>query len=389
VGIAAGVRRSSDVLLAVALAIAIGAAAWQSATVEDGLDPLGVLQTAVAVALALSLAVRRRWPMAALVLGIATALATPDAPMDAPVPVVLAQVVATYSVGANTTRRMALIGAFGVAALVTIAAVRDLGPDQELNYIAVPALVLGTPWLAGVSVRTRTEREIALEQARIEQAGQAVADVRARIARDLHDSVAHAMSIVVLQARGARRVLEHDPQAATEALDVIESTASVALAEMRSMVDVLREPGDAAALAPPPSLRHLEPLVARVRDAGLPVDVTIEGVPVTLPPGMDAAAYRIVQEALTNALAHAGPATASVVIRYDDDRLELEIGDTGVGSGRAGATGRGHDARADRGRGLDGMRERVARLDGRLEAGPRPGGGFLVRADLPLHATLS
>ena len=383
--VAATLRRFGDGVLAISLAVAIAAAAWASVTEgDDGVDPVVVLQTAVAVSLAISLAFRRRWPFIALGLGIATALTTPDAPMDAPIPVVLALVVATFSIGSNTTGRSAWLGALGVALLVTIAAVRDLGPDQELNDLAVPALILATPWLTGLSLRTRKEREAALEQVRQEQAGLAVAEIRARIARDLHDSVAHAMSIVVLQARGARRVIETDRRAAVDALDVIESTASEALAEMRSMVDVLREPGEAAALAPPPSLRNLDPLVARVRDAGLPVDLSIVGAPVPLPPGMDAAAYRIVQEALTNALAHAGPATATVVIRYDDDRVELEIGDTGVGPARARDAGGRHGER-DRGRGLEGMRERVARLDGVLETGPRPGGGYLVHAHLPVR----
>jgi len=385
VDVAATLRRFGDGLLAIALAVAIAAASWASVTPgEDGVDPVVIIQTAIAVILALSLGFRRRWPFVPLVLGIGAALALPDAPMDAPVPVVLALVVTTYSIGSNTTGRRAWIGACGVALLITVAAVRDMGPDQELNDLAVPALVLATPWLAGLSMRTRMEREAALEQVRKEQAGLAVAEIRARIARDLHDSVAHAMSIVVLQARGARRVLENDRGAALDALDVIESTASDALAEMRSMVDVLREPGEAAALTAPLSLRHLDPLVARVRDAGLPVDVVIVGAPVPLPPGTDAAAYRIVQEALTNTLAHAGPATATVVIRYDDGRLELEIGDTGIGAARSRDTGGRHEDR-DRGRGLEGMRERVARLDGVLETGPRPGGGFLVHADLPLR----
>ena len=376
--IVATLRRSGDGLLAIALAASVvaGFVLTQAAQGDDavGPEPGEVLATVAALALAVGLAWRRRLPLVVLGLAIATALAATDAPMDAPVPVVLALVVATYSVGANTSGRDALVGAAGVAVLVAIAALRDFGPDQELNDVAVPALVLATPWLAGLSVRTRTEREIALDRVRLEQANQAAAEVRTRIARDLHDAVAHSMSIIILQARGARRVLPTDPGAAREALDVIEATGTEALAEMRTLVDVLRDPDEAATLAPPPSLRHLDPLVARVREAGLPVDVSIEGAPVALPPGMDATAYRIVQEALTNALAHAGPATANVVIRYDDDRLELEIGDTGVGPGGG-----------SRGHGLAGMRERVSRFDGRLETGPRPGGGFLVRADLPLE----
>ena len=378
--LAAAIRRSRDGLLATALAagIAVGAAATLGVAGDDsadGPDRAGIVATGVALALAVSIAWRRRRPLVVLVLAIATAVAATTAPMDAPVAVVLALTVATYSVGAEATGRDAIVGAAGVALLVAIAAVRDLGPDQELNDLVLPALVLATPWLAGVSVRTRAEREAALEQVRVERANQAAAEVRTRIARDLHDSVAHAVSIIVLQARGARRVLATEPESAREALDVIEATGSEALAEMRSLVDVLRAPDEAPTLAPPPSLRNLDPLVARVREAGLPVDLSIEGVPITLPATTDATAYRIVQEALTNALAHAGPATARVVIRYGDDRLELEIGDTGVGPG----------PRDSHGRGLDGMRERVSRLDGRLETGPRPGGGFLIHADLPLQ----
>jgi signal transduction histidine kinase len=379
VDVAATLRRSGDGLLAIALAAAVGLGfvLTLSSPTDDaasGLDSGEVLAVSLAVALAVGLAWRRRLPLVVLGLAIATELAATSAPMDAPLPVVLAIVVASYSVGANTSGRDAAVGAVGIAVLIVIAAARDLGPDQELNDLAVPALVLATPWLAGLSVRTRTEREIALDRVRVEQSNQAAADVRTRIARDLHDAVAHSMGIIILQARGARRVIATDPDAAREALDAIEATGTEALAEMRTLVDVLRDPDEAAALAPPPSLRHLEPLVARVREAGLPVDVSIEGVPVTLPPGMDATAYRIVQEALTNALAHAGPATANVVIRYDGDHLSLEIGDTGTGTGPVG-----------RGYGLDGMRERVSRFDGRLETGPRPGGGFLVRADLPLQ----
>ena len=171
--------------------------------------------------------------------------------------------------------------------------------------------------------------------------------------------------------------MQTDRRSALEALDAIETTGSEALAEMRGLVGVLREDDEGVALSPPPSLRHVESLMARVREAGLPVELSIEGTPVGLPAGMDAAAYRIVQEALTNALAHAGPGTAKVVIRYGVDRLDLEIGDTGVGPGRFGGDGHG----------LVGMRERVSLHDGQLETGPRPGGGFIVRANFPMRPT--
>ena len=334
------------------------------------------LALAGAIVLAASLAWRRRAPLLVLSLAIVAAALTVTEPIDAPLAFVIALTVATYSVGADTTGRAAVIGGIGVGVLVAIAVVKDLGADSEINDVAVPALILGMPWLAGLSLRSRREREAALERLRVEHENAAVADERARIARDLHDAVAHSMGVIVLQARGARRTFESDPEAAMEALDAIETTGTAALAEMRGLVGVLRDDGQAMALAPPPSLRHVGSLVATVREAGLPVDLSIEGTPVGLPPGMDASAYRIVQEALTNALAHAGPATANVVIRYGPDDLDLEIGDTGVGP---------RETEAD-GHGLTGMRQRVSFHDGRLEAGPRPGGGFLVRASLPLRA---
>jgi signal transduction histidine kinase len=340
------------------------------------IQPRDTLAITVAILLAASLAWRRRAPLLVLAMAIAAASVTVTEPIDAPLAVVVALTIATYSVGANTTGRAAVLGGIGVAVLVAIAVVKDLGADSEINDVAVPVLILGTPWLAGLSLRSRREREVALEGLRVEHANAAVADERARIARDLHDAVAHSMGVIILQARGARRTFQSDPDAAMEALDAIERTGAAALAEMRGLVGVLRDDGQRMALAPPPSLRHVGSLVATVREAGLPVDLLIEGTPVGLPAGMDASAYRIVQEALTNALAHAGPATANVVIRYGPDDLDLEIGDTGVGP---------RDVEVD-GHGLTGMRQRVSFHDGRLEVGPRPGGGFMVRASLPLRA---
>jgi signal transduction histidine kinase len=306
---------------------------------------------------------------------VAAALA-PTAPVDGPVAVTLGLMVATYSVGMHTDGRDALVGAIGVGLLITVAVAKDLGPDAELSDVAVPTLILGMPWLAGISVRSRQEREAAVERGRVDQALAAVSEERARIARELHDAVAHSIGIIVLQARGARRTLESDPASALTAIEAIEVTASDALTEMRGFVGLLRDDDAGIDLSPPPSLRHIQTLAARVREAGMPVEVAIEGTPVRLAAGLDASAYRIVQEALTNALAHAGPAKATVVIRYRIDRLELEIGDSGAGSARS--AGEGH--------GLAGMRERVSLHDGRLEMGPRPDGGFIVRATLPMRS---
>jgi len=371
-------RRHGDHLLALTLVAGVVIQAWLAFGVRggDSIRPRDVVALAFAILLAASIAWRRHAPLLVLALAIAAAASAVTEPIDAPLALVVAMTIATYSVGANATGPTAVIGAIGVASLVAVAVVKDLGGDPEINDVAVPVLILGTPWLAGLSLRSRREREAALEGLRVEHANAAVADERSRIARDLHDAVAHSIGVIVLQARGARRTFSSDPGAALEALDAIETTGTAALAEMRGLVGVLRDDQQPMALAPPPSLRHVESLVATVREAGLPVDLAIEGTPVGLPAGMDASAYRIVQEALTNALAHAGPATANVVIRYGPDDLDLEIGDTGVGP---------RDLRAE-GHGLTGMRQRVSFHDGRLEVGPRPGGGFLVRASLPLRS---
>ncbi|HXL44153.1 MAG TPA: histidine kinase [Gaiellaceae bacterium] len=231
--------------------------------------------------------------------------------------------------------------------------------------------------MAPIRHRRLSERHLetrALTAEREEKARAAVAEERVRIARGLHDVVAHAISVIVVQARGGRRSLATEPEEAQEAFDSIEATAVEALAEMRRLLGVLRKGDEELALAPQPSLRHLGTLVAQVREAGLPVELSVEGETTALPPGVDLSAYRIIQEALTNALKHAGPATARVLVRYGPEDLEVEVTDTGRRP--TGGDGSGH--------GLVGMRERVTLFGGQLEAG-RPGeGGFAVRARLPL-----
>jgi signal transduction histidine kinase len=238
-------------------------------------------------------------------------------------------------------------------------------------------------WLVGDTLRRRTARVVeleahaaVLEREREEVSRRAVADERARIARELHDVIAHSVSVMVVQAAAARRILDSQPDAARTSLAAIENTGREALAEMRRLLGVMRRE-DAAddAKAPQPGLGRLEALVDDVRAAGLPVDLRIEGAVMALPPGVDVSAYRVVQEALTNALRHAGGAHVSVVVRYRAEDVEVEVSDDGRSS-----TGEP----ADGGRGLLGMRERVALFQGDLEAGPRPGGGFAVRARLPI-----
>jgi signal transduction histidine kinase len=246
----------------------------------------------------------------------------------------------------------------------------------------VPALLLlGGSWLVGDNVRTRRaytaeleERAARLEREREEKAVRAVAEERARISRELHDVVAHHVSVIAVQAGAAAEEATTDP--AREALGHIQQTSRQVLAELRSMLEVLSSDEAGPGLAPQPSLGEVDQLVDQSRTAGLPVELVIAGERRELPAIVDLAAYRIVQEALTNIRTHAGPAHARVELRYTDDALALEVTDDGHAAGQAGNGGGG--------RGLVGMRERVALVGGRLEAGPRPGGGFRVAAVLPL-----
>jgi signal transduction histidine kinase len=217
----------------------------------------------------------------------------------------------------------------------------------------------------------------ALDRERIEEGRIAVAEERARIARELHDVVAHAMTTIVIQAGGERLHLDPSQERTGETLRGIERTGRQALDEMRRLLGVLREGDDEPALAPQPSLARLDELVEHLGRTGLAVDLRVVGKPAELSPGLDVNAYRIVQEALTNVLKHAGADSATVVIAYEERTLAIEVTDDGRGDNRNGAGGHG----------LTGLRERVALYGGQLEAGERPGGGgFAVRAQLPLQA---
>ena len=275
-------------------------------------------------------------------------------------------------------RRQALTGlgiALGAAAIV-ISNDPDGSPG---DYVWIP-LLFSIFWLAGFGLGHKLreadeakERAERLEREREEQALAAVAEERARIARELHDIVGHSVSVMTVQAAGVRSLLEPDQDREREALQVVEQTGREALAEMRRLVGVLRRPEEAPALAPQPSLEHLEKLVDQAREAGLPVELKVEGVPVQLAAGVDLTAYRLVQEGLTNALKHANARHAEVLVRYEDAQVELTVTDDGTGDG--GGESGGH--------GLIGIRERISVYGGELEAGPRPTGGYRLRARLP------
>ncbi|MDP9865912.1 MULTISPECIES: sensor histidine kinase [Streptosporangium] len=247
---------------------------------------------------------------------------------------------------------------------------------------AAVALVM-TSITGGAGVAVRRHRQLAFHaQERGELlAREAVSKERTRIARELHDVVAHSVSVMVMQAGAARLMLRPDQVTEREALNVVEETGREAVEELRRMLGLLRTGREGDGLAPQPSLARLDDLVEQMRTAGLDVRLSVEGEPVPLPAGLDLSAYRIVQAALANTLRHAGPTGVEVTVAYRPRALSLEILDEGPRAGRTGSAG-------EPGHGLIGMRERVALFHGRLSAGPLPGGGYGVRVTLPLVARI-
>ncbi|MFD7323729.1 sensor histidine kinase [Streptomyces sp. NPDC059875] len=351
----------------------------------------------VALLLSLVVALRRREPEKMLVLtvlvGIAQ-LAFGLMPFFADFAMLLIIYTVAAHDGPRWASRLALIGGLSAATLSQL----RWSDQQEINSTAAHVfftIIMTVPfalaWVLGDSLRTRRayfaqleERASRLEQEREAQAKVAVAAERARIARELHDVVAHNVSVMVVQADGAAYVMDASPEQAKQALETISSTGRQALAEMRRLLGILRtgEHKEAGEYVPQPDVQQIEDLVEQVRGAGLTVDFRIEGTPRPLPSGVELTAYRIVQEALTNTRKHGGPDVgASVRLVYFDDGLGLLVEDDGRGATHemyedGGADGRGH--------GLIGMRERVGMVGGTLDAGPRPGGGFRISALLPL-----
>ena len=367
------------------VAAAIGGA-LELALSQDAADapdlPLAV-SVVLEVALTLTLLARRRYPFAApagmLVAGAALSF------WEAPLIVFtfagfVTALAAAFLLGMLEDRRQAFVGLLITVAALLIIIWND--PNREGGDLFFSPLLFFTVWLCGFGLSRRLERAREAEEraARLElereaQARAAVADERARIARELHDVVGHAVSVMTVQASGVRRLLTPEQVREREALEIVEQTGREALAEMRRLVGVLRRPEEAPALAPQPSLQYLDQLVENAREAGLPVDIRIEGEATELPAGVDLTAYRLVQEGLTNAMKHAKASRAEVVVRYGLDAVELQVSDDGRGFSDGNADSGGH--------GLVGMRERVAVYGGELQAGPRPEGGYMLRARLP------
>jgi signal transduction histidine kinase len=321
-------------------------------------------------------------------------------PFGAPVAVVIAVIVTTL-VDDRLVPNNFIVFLAGCAAVFLMALLRDwrqavaglaivfgaegfvarTDPNGGVGDFVFSNLVFGVVWIVGFSLGRKfeeadeaKERAARAEREREQQARAAVAEERARIARELHDVVGHSVSVMTVQASGVRRLLRPDQEREREALLIVERTGREALAEMRRMVGVLRRPEEAPALAPQPSLDHLSRLVDQAREAGLPVELRIEGEASQLPAGVDLTAYRLVQEGLTNVVKHAQATRAEVLVNYGDGYLEVTVRDDGKGVGNG--DGGGH--------GLVGMRERVSVYGGELDAGPQTGGGYRLRAKLPL-----
>ncbi|MFD3700176.1 sensor histidine kinase [Streptomyces sp. NPDC058646] len=358
--------------------------------------PLKLAAVPVAVAMSTAVALRRRWTGAMFwltlgagiyQLGTGIVAGTYD----------LAMFVILFTVAASEVPRWVSRTALGwgvaAAPLYFLRHGVDKGTSDVDNVLFAVFMIVPfvLAWVMGDSLRTRRayyaqliERNERLENQREAQAKVAVAAERARIARELHDVVAHNVSVMVVQADGAAYVMDAAPEQAKEALQTISGTGRQALAEMRRLLGVLRtgEPQESEDYVPQPDVEQIEVLVEQVRAAGLDVDFEVEGAPRRLPSGVELTAYRIVQEALTNTRKHGGPgAKASVRLVYFDDGLGLLVEDDGRGAAHelyedGGADGAGH--------GLIGMRERIGMVGGTLDTGPRPGGGFRISALLPL-----
>jgi signal transduction histidine kinase len=292
----------------------------------------------------------------------------------------LAVLTSAFLMGMLPDRNQSVSGlAIGIGAAAIVV---HNDPDQGWGDFFFISLLFTIVWLAGNALgakltqyRQAEERAARLEREREDRARAAVAEERARIARELHDVVGHSVSVMTVQASGVRRLLRPEQEREREALLIVEKTGREALAEMRRLVDVLRRPEEAPALAPQPSLQHLDKLVDQVRESGLNVELKVEGDVAKLPASVDFAAYRLVQEGLTNTLKHAQAHRAEVLVRYGNGEVEVVVADDGNGTG--GGAGGGH--------GLVGLRERIAVAGGELDAGPRTGGGFQVRARLPMN----
>jgi signal transduction histidine kinase len=350
---------------------------------SDGSGPLPLL----VVLTALPLAVRRLYPLVTFWVVLVAAVATSD---DATWITVLTFAIAAYGAVAYSRHRALAMGGLVLATVLAGAAFQDsvpplpswLGPFVVLLSAGVAAS-FGRFWKQRLDAGRR--RFAALQQAQEEAMRRAVEVERSRIAGELHDVVTHNVNVMVIQAGAARKVMDAAPARSKQAMLAVEASGRAAMAELRHVMGLLAGPESARAassadgLEPQPGLDQLDSLIKGVREAGVPVSVEVSPPPGPLPPGVDLAAYRVVQEALTNTIKHAAGAAASVTIGHSGDWLEIEVTDTGGRQAMRAGDGQG--------RGLIGLRERLALYGGTLQAGPRSGGGYQIKARVPWTST--
>jgi signal transduction histidine kinase len=362
--------------LALDAAVAVGLAAAAVLEVAQHLAPDRVVSTAAAALTALPLAVRRQYPIAAWLLIVVAIVAMHDSYTP---PIAFATAVfGAYSAMVYSRYRNLAIGVVLVVTLAVTATFADTLPPFPGRLTALFAIVPAS--IAGLGIRELRGR-LHDSAARLRRATEeheaatrrAIEAERARIASELHDVVTHNVSVMVVQAGAARTVLASSPDEAEQALLAVEASGRTAMADLRNLLGLLSPSDDGVALHPQPGLGELDTLIGRVSAAGLPVQLHVSGTPRPLPPGADLAAYRVIQEALTNVMRHAGQATTSVNLDWGD-KLIIAVSDNGNGRSTTGGAP---------GRGLLGLQERLSLYGGQLDAGPQPSGGWQVRAIMP------
>lgn len=362
---------------------------WIDVVIAGGLSALAIVegsgtdsqQFSPAVLLCtVPLVVQRRWPIPVLLVALAGFSIAGNASNLA---ALAGGLIAAVSVGLDEDHPvLGTLAVLGVAAGIAFQFGHGSITQLPIPPFLAPFLMIGAAYLAGRVVADRQvqatlarERAKELEREHDSSIKAATEAERRHIARELHDVIAHSVGVMVVQAGAARHVLDEKPDSARESLVAVEESGHEAMAELRRLLGVLVENGEVAPLSPERGLDQIESMVARVREAGLPVDLRIDGEPRPLPPGIEVAAFRILQEALTNALKYAGGAPAHALVRFAPDAIDVEVVDEGTITVPVAGIGRG----------LTGMRERVALFGGTIEAGPRGGGqGYAVRARLPL-----
>jgi len=368
-----GSRRWLSLLGDAALALALAAGAVAVAVLRTGIPHRGAA-VALAVLQTLPLVFRRSHPLP--VLAVVTGASAAAAIISGTVIQPLSLLVALYTVAARCSRRDATRAAAATAVVLAWPLLRDSGYGIGVTLLKAGFLAAG--WVFGAYLGELRARAAGNRREQQLQTARAVAEEQARVGRELHDIIAHTLSVIVVQAAAAGDVFDSRPDQARQALGSIEATGRQALAELRRVLAAIRPASQPAPPAPQPGLAQLDALIGQIRGTGLAVTVRINGAAEGLPAGIDASAYRVIQEALTNTLKHAQATTAEVALAVHPEELTIDILDDGHPAGPA-ADGGPHP-----GRGIIGMRERVALYGGSLTAAPRPQGGFQVHARFPL-----